>query len=425
MTSPRSSLTLRAMRAPLLSLLALGCASDPLARQGDASTAGDVPADRPWPFSEPGRHTVTVTETRQVIPGEGLPPETPAGNSNNNLDVVRHDGRVYLAWRTAPDHFASSETRLFVVSSADERTWRYETRLSLDRDLREPRFLAWNNRLFLYVSRLGTDPMRFEPQGVSVTERRGDGSWSVLEDVNLPGAIAWRTRMERGTPYMLAYRGGENIYLFNNLPLDVDLLTTTDGRAWTPVDPAMRTVYHGGGSEADMALGDDGTLFAVIRNEAGDDTGFGSLVCRAPPGAPARWSCRPDPKKYDSPLMFWHDGEAWLVARRNVTDDGHYDRRQTGLNRTAQSVQNQLAYGNTPKRCALWRYVQGEDRFAWVLDLPSRGDTCFPATLTTANPEERVIYDYSSPIDGDDVSWRVGQRGPTRIYRHLLRFTRR
>jgi N-formylglutamate deformylase len=35
-----------------------------------------------------------------------------------------------------------------------------------------------------------------------------------------------------------------------------DLLTTTDGRAWTPVDPAMRTVYHGGGSEADMVLGD-------------------------------------------------------------------------------------------------------------------------------------------------------------------------
>ena len=47
------------------------------------------------------------------------------------------------------------------------------------------------------------------------------------------------------------------------------------------------------------------------------------------------------------------------------------------------------------------------------------------AVLTTANPEERVLYDYSSPIDGDDVSWRVGQRGPTRIYRHLLRFTRR
>jgi hypothetical protein len=123
--------------------------------------------------------------------------------------------------------------------------------------------------------------------------------------------------------------------------------------------------------------------------------------------------------------MFWHDGEAWLVARRNVTDDGHYDRRQTSLNRTAQSVQNQLAYGNTPKRCALWRYVQGEDRIAWVLDLPSRGDTCFAAVLTTANPEERVLYDYSSPIDGDDVSWRVGQRGPTRIYRHLLRFSRR
>ncbi|MEZ4389762.1 MAG: hypothetical protein R3A48_01600 [Polyangiales bacterium] len=408
---------------PAFALL-LGCTSDPLVSQGDASTS-DVSTDAPWPVSEPGRHAVTVLETRQVIPGEGLPPETPAGNSNNNLDVARHDGRIYLAWRTAPDHFASSETRLFVVSSADERSWRYETRLSLDRDLREPRFLAWNGRLLLYVSRLGTDPMRFEPQGVSVSERLPDGSWTALEDIRLPGAVAWRTRVERGTPYMLAYRGGENIYLFNNLPLDVDLLTTADGRAWTPLDPAMRAVYHGGGSEADFALGDDGALFAVIRNEAGDDTGWGSLVCRADANALSRWRCRNDPKKYDSPLMFWHDGEAYLVARRNVTADGAYDGQRRGLNRTAQSVQYQLAYGNTPKRCALWRYVQFEDRVAWVLDLPSRGDTCFPAVIAGANPDERVIYDYSSPIDGDDVSWRVGQRGPTRIYRHVLRFARR
>lgn len=415
----------RAMKgARWATLLLLGCTIDPLVSQGDASTSV-VSADAPWPASEPGLHAVTVTETRQVIPGDGLPAETPAGNSNNNLDVVRHEGRVYLAWRTAPDHFASSETRLFVVSSADERSWRYETRLSLDRDLREPRFLAWNGRLWLYVSRLGTDPMRFEPQGVSVTERRADGRWTDLEDVNLPGAIAWRTRVERGTPYMLAYRGGENIYLFNNLPLDVDLLTTTDGRAWTPLDPAMRAVYHGGGSEADFALGDDGALFAVIRNEAGDDTGWGSLVCRADANALSRWRCRHDPKKYDSPLMFWHDGEAYLVARRNVTADGAYDGMRRGLNRTAQSVQYQLAYGNTPKRCALWRYVQSEDRVAWVLDLPSRGDTCFPAVIAGASADERVIYDYSSPVDGDDVSWRVGQRGPTRIYRHVLRFARR
>jgi hypothetical protein len=404
----------------------LGCSSEPSAAPADAGVRADVGADAgPWPRAEPGRHAVALMDTRQVIPGSGLPPETPAGNSNNNLDVARHEGRVYLAWRTAPDHFASSETRLFVVSSADERTWRFENRLVLDRDLREPRFLAWNGRLFLYVSRLGSDPLRFEPQGVSVTERRADGTWSPLEDVNLPGAIAWRTRVERGTPYMLAYRGGENIYLFNNVPLDLDLLTTADGRAWTPVDPAMRTVYHGGGSESDIALGDDGSLFSVIRNEAGDETGWGSMVCRAAPGALSRWRCRNDPKKYDSPLMFWLDGEAYLVARRNVTETGAYDLGLRHLNRTAQTVQYQLAYGNTPKRCALWRYVPSEDRIAWLMDLPSRGDTCFPAMLRTDDPAEVVLYNYSSPVDGDDVSWRVGQRGPTNIYRHVLRFARR
>ncbi len=412
------------MRAPWWSLTCLLTACTP-SGEAPVDASSDVPADAPWPQSEPGRHAVQVVDTRQVIPGEGLPSEAAVGTSNNNLDVARHQGRVYLAWRTAPDHFASAETRLYVVSSADERTWRYETRLTLDRDLREPRFLVWNGRLRLFVSRLGTDPLLFQPEGVSVTERGDDGAWSPLVDVNLPGAIAWRTRVERGTPFMLTYRGGENEYLFNGLPLDVDLLTTADGLIWTPVNPAMRSVYHGGGSEADMTLGDDGALYAVVRNESGDDSGWGSAVCSAPASDRARWRCRNDPRRYDSPLMFWHDGEAWLIARRHVTADGRYDLGQRWLNRTAQSVQYQLAYRNAPKRCALWRYVQGEDRIAWVLDLPSRGDTCFAGVLEGATPDERVLYNYSSPIDGPDVPWVTGQRGPTNIYRHTLRFTRR
>ncbi len=91
----------------------------------------------------------------------------------------------------------------------------------------------------------------------------------------------------------------------------------------------------------------------------------------------------------------------------------------------SQVVRNQLDYRNRPKRCSLWRYVQGEDRIAFVLDLPSRGDTCFAGILDGATPDERVLYNYSSPVDGDDVVWWRGQQGETRIYRHVLRFTRR
>lgn len=409
------------MRFALAVTLTL-CACDAPPTLDAATTPDASDAPPPPPRAEPGRHTVTLTDTRQVIPGPGLPPETPPGNSNNNLDVVRHDGRFYLAWRTAPDHFASDATRIFVVSSADERTWRFEASLALDTDLREPRFLSFHGRLFLYVARLGTNPLSFDPQGMSVTERSADGTWSPLEPFYQPGFIGWRARVSHGVPYLLAYVGGEHEYRFDNLPLDVHFLTTTDGRTFTGVNPANPVVSHGGGSEADFAQNDAGDLFAVIRNEPGDETGWGSKVCHAPADHLAQWTCVSDPRKYDSPSMFWYDGEAYLIARRNVTATGNYDLGQRMYDRTRQAVNYEIDYTRQPKRCALWRYVQAEHRIAFVMDLPSRGDTCFPAVLEGDAPNERVVYNYSSPIDGPDLPWYLGQRGPTLIYRHVLRF---
>lgn len=387
----------------------------------------DVPAMAPPtpPVSEPGLHNVTVADTRRVVPSEGLPRETPAENSNNNLDVVRHDGRVYLAWRTSHDHYASPDTKIHVVSSTDEMQWRFEASFSIGRDLREPRFLSYNGALFLYVARLGTTATTFEPQGMSRTERRADGTWTPLEPFYRPGFIGWRTRVERGRPYMLAYRGGENIYLLNGMPLEVELLTTTDGREWAPLDPARPVIYRGGGSETDFALADDGSLYGVIRNEAGDATGWGSKVCRAPAGDLANWTCQTDARKFDSPLMFWHDGEAYLVARRNVTETGVYDLMRRDLPAGQQTGLYLFRYSFAPKRCALWRYDRARDRVVFILDLPSQGDTCFPAMIQGADANEVVIYNYSSPIDGNDPIWSQGQAGPTHVYRHVLRFTRR
>jgi hypothetical protein len=119
--------------------------------------------------------------------------------------------------------------------------------------------------------------------------------------------------------------------------------------------------------------------------------------------------------------MFWHGGEAWLVARRNLNGDGAYDLGR-GPGRLARTIWNQVNYSLTRKRTALWRYVQGEDRLAFVRDLPSRGDCCFPAVLEGASPQERVVYDYSCDLEGLDLPWLRGQRGRTSIYRHVLRF---
>jgi hypothetical protein len=378
----------------------------------------------PPPKPELGQHAVRVLETRRIVPSGGLPRGVEVATANNNLDATRHsDGRVYLAWRTAPDHFAGPDTVIQVVSSTDEVNWRLERRVALRTDLREPRLLSWNGSLFLYMSQLGTNRWDFEPRGVLVTEKRADGSWSGVDKLGLPGYIAWRTRIERGQPLMSAYLGGEKIYSVGGGPLHVDLLTTQNGRDWVPVDPRHRSVYVGGGSEADFTLDSAGALFGVIRNEAGDATGFGSKVCEASAGQIADWHCKSDPRKFDSPHVFRVDDEIYLVARRNATADGKYD--QSTPFEFLRSVRNQLSYVSTGKRCALWRFDRAAQRISFVLDLPSRGDTCFAASVPGERGDQLAVYNYSSPVDAADVPWSVGQRQPTYIYRHLLSFEKR
>lgn len=362
-----------------------------------------------------------VVETRRVVPSDGLP--VAPDRSNNNLDVARHDGRTYLAWRTAPSHFAGNATRIEVVSSADERTWTHEASFALGTDLREPRLLSFDGSLFLYVSELGSDPLDFEPRGVRVSERAAAGKWSELEPMLAGGTIAWRVRVHDGVPLMVAYGDGAAVYDPCPEPMRVQLLTTRDGRRWSPLEPKRPAVVVGGGSEADFAFADSGELFAVVRNEAGDADGFGSKLCRAPASDWTRWSCRADRRKFDSPFAFSALGEPWVMARRHVTPSGEYDVGQSWG--PLRSVVNQLAYVREPKRCALWRFDRDTGRPRFVLDLPSRGDTCFPAVLPGGRRDgaERVIvYDYSSDIRGPDLPWSAGQRRPTYIYRHVVEF---
>ena len=370
------------------------------------------------PPAAPGRHNARVLETRRIVPSDGLPPTVDVKRSNNNLDAIRFGGRTYLAFRTADSHFAGDSTVMNVVSSEDERTWRQEAKFSLGRDLREPRWLALKGRLFLYVSVLGTHSYSFDPVGVDVTELAPNGTFGPLQPAGLPGRIAWRTRTIDGRGYMTAYRGGEHLYSLNREPMDVELYATADGRHWQPADPAHPVVSRGGGSETDFALLPGGSLFGVIRNEEGDETGWGSKLCRATAGALGAWTCTSDPRKFDSPDVFTHDGEVYLFARRNLAHDGRYDLGAgSGFLRM---LRNQLAYITEAKRCSLWRYDPDSGKVGFVLDLPSRGDTCFASVLPGEKPDQIVVYDYSSNLDGPDLPWTAAQRRPTFIYRHVL-----
>ncbi|MBZ0272292.1 hypothetical protein K8I61_09650 [bacterium] len=357
--------------------------------------------------------------TVQVVPSVDLPKAVQTQNANNNLDVAYHNGRVYLAFRTAPTHFASPLARIYVISSEDQIAWRYEGEFWRGRDLREPRLLSWNGRLFLYFAVLGTNSFDFEPGGMMVTELDEDGSWSEPAWFYGEGFIPWRAKVVNGTPYMLAYIGGESIYDFFGAELFVHFLTTADGRNWVPVVPGSAAVLQGGCSETDFVLLDDGSLVSVCRNEAGDADGFGSKICTAPADDLADWTCAPDPRKFDSPLMFRDGGDVYIIGRRNVTDTGNFDLMRDDLPAFLRGLFYSADYWFRQKRCAVWSVDADAMEAAFAFDLPSRGDTCFPGLLDNGDGTYEV-YNYSSPVDGPDVFWLAGQLGPTNIYRTTI-----
>lgn len=62
-----------------------------------------------------------------------LPPEVKLEQANNNVGIVYYEGRLYVGWRTAPFHFASKNTRMYIISSPNNgtRSWDFEKEIDL------------------------------------------------------------------------------------------------------------------------------------------------------------------------------------------------------------------------------------------------------------------------------------------------------
>jgi hypothetical protein len=158
----------------------------------------------------------------------------------------------------------------------------------------------------------------------------------------------------------------------------------------------------------------------VVKNEAGDESGVGSALCAAKASDWARWDCVNVPKKYDSPTLFTYDGELYLIARRHAESDGRYDRGPGfSLLRRASNEARDLA---APKRCSVWHFARSHQRVDFVLDLPSKGNTCAASVVPGRVPGEFVVYDHSSALEGPDLPLREALARSTYVYRHLLRF---
>jgi hypothetical protein len=368
---------------------------------------------------------VHLEEAHWVVPGQGLPDTIAPQAANNNVSIARHDGRLFMAWRSAPTHFASTQTQLHVVSSDnDGQTWAHEHTLALQADVREPLLVSTDHTLILSYFEGGTDPLAFEPNQPWRTVYRGPGDWSKSQTWGEDGEVPWEVVSHQGRLFLTSYLG--NHYDFGE-PGDVSirLQTSDNGLDWTPVGDVAE-VYRGGGSEAAFGFDRSGDLWAVLRNEDGDDTGFGSLLCHADSDDLSHWDCpnTSDPNRYDSPRMFNHAKELYMVARRDI--GGPYDQADPSDDFATRQLENLIQYSGRPKTTALYWIDRENKAVEHLIDLPGAGDNAFPS-IVREGPHTFRIANYSSPLHDPDRTWIEGQVSDegTQIYLIKLKFEAR
>lgn len=360
-----------------------------------------------------------------VVPSQDLPAGLEVMPSNNNCAITYFDGRLFLAWRTAETHFASENALMHIISSPDDgQTWEWEWTIAMRADVREPNFLAMNGELHFTFFEAGTNPVAFEPSKYWRIIRRRKGHWTGFMPTGTPGEVPWDVKIRGGIAYKTSYIGPHyDVESFADL--NVMFSWSDNGYDWFPVDPAYPFVYKGGVSEVAFEFAANGDLWAVTRNEDGDSTGFGSHVAYAPANDLGNWQfpAQSDPERYDSPKMFRHGDEIYLLARRDI--GGPFDLGQTSLPFESQKLLNWAAYSLRPKRTALYRINKATRSVEHVFDLPSAGDTAFLSVHRTG-ADTFLVANYTSPPQYGDWTWIQGQIAPegTQVYLVELEFVR-
>ena len=218
---------------------------------------------------------------------------------------------------------------------------------------------------------------------------------------------------------MTSYRGKH--YDVQTRPIEIRFRTSIDGVDWK--DVGSGPVYSGGATEASFEFDRQGALWAITRNEDGDATGFGSHVASADPATPGAWRFpdHSDPSRFDSPRLFRHGRDIYLVARRDLGPPA--GTRFEAAPGELRKLLVWASYSLQPKRTALYRLDPVARRFELVLDLPSAGDTAFPS-IVRLSPDEFLVANYSSAFRHANRTWLWGQLNGTGIYFVRLRFER-
>lgn len=347
------------------------------------------------------------TEWTRIIPSDNLPAEVETRHSNNNLDVIEFEGRYYVGIRTAPNHFASKKTKLYIMSTTDFNDWQFEREIFMESDLREPRFYSRNDTLFFICFRGGRKKFKFEPNGIYQTTKV-HGTWSEPREMDLPlGYVPWRVKEHEGLFYLSTYEG-INEYKFDE-PCETRFFVSADGFNWDSLSYEPQLDHPRASAEAAFVFNEQGDLWGVSRLEFD-----GSYIYHAKAGNLAEWETWWSPHKFDSPIMFMNQGRIFLIARRNMDKKGGEFFKKEG-----KYKKSLVRYSFRKKTTALYVMDTENKALLHIKDFNSTGDCAFPGIAPITDSTYHVL-NYSSNINKRKKAWIVGQLGKTFIYHSIL-----
>ncbi|NUM56817.1 MAG: exo-alpha-sialidase [Candidatus Hydrogenedentes bacterium] len=311
------------------------------------------------------------------------------GMHNSNTDMIYWRGAFYMIHASSPWHFGSSECRLVLHTSSDAANWTKIAEFHADgeNDIRDPKFAAIGDRLYLYV--LINDSVMATPEATSMTYTTDGMTWAELREIEPKGWLFWRPKTRDNiTWYCPAYwhEHGKSA-----------LLKSTDGEHWEQV-----SIIHEGDAndETDCEFLRDGRIIATARLEVVPDTVFGhrlgrTLIATAGPPYEHWLYATSYTTRLDGPYLFEYNGQIYAFGRRNPDPNNWPTNTASILGR---------------KRTAL--YKVDSEGLTWLSDLPSAGDTSYAGVVIDGDTLYACYY--TSDITRD-WPWIIGMLSPSEI----------
>ena len=292
------------------------------------------------------------------------------GKHNAFTDLIRFRGKYYLTFRNCPDgHMLFTSSRILVLSSEDTKSWEQVCAFNVpERDVRDPHFLAFRDRLYVLSGTWLVDPA--DSHSTDLRDHQGYAVWSedgtewhgpaLLEGTH--GYYIWRA----GACGDMAYLIGRCVREFARPEgrqevresTEAWLLKSADGLHWQRAG-LIQPQY---GDEIAFQFESDGSILAIARG----GVSAAGQVCRSIPPY-TEWRRKSLERNIGGPLLAQWGGR-YLVGGRRTVDP------------------------SKPRTVLYWLE---DDTLVEFLELPSGGDNSYPG-FVGISPTQGLLSYYSS-----------------------------